>query len=350
MTSLVHRCVSLIILSFLLVSVVKSVPLLSDTKDVVNYRLPNNTFPIRYDVYLKTEVHQKDFSFDGNVVITFEAKENTSSVTLHYRQIDIIDLKLMKLDGSALFPEKPTYQKDNITEFLTIPTSVPFIQGNQYKVEISYNGTLRSDNQGFYRSSYKNEKDEEVYIATTQFEQTEARHAFPCYDEPGTRAIYSIKIKHHKNFSAISNMRVKSQIAIGDYFDTTFEDTPKMQTYLLAFVVSDFDSIKNSTSSPPQSVYARKAAIQEKQADLALDVGVKVIDTMQTHFGVNYTLPKLDQISIPDFYWGAMENWGKFDSFTLIGLQIKSPFLSKTPLNFLSNRTCHISRRTSIVQ
>lgn len=91
---------------------------------------------------------------------------------------------------------------------------------------------------------------------------------------------------------------------------TTFEDTPIMQTYILAFVISEFDFIENNQAGVPQRVYGRSEAIKNNQGTFALEAGLKVMDYMQKYFEMEYYLPKMYQVAIPDFFFNAMENWG----------------------------------------
>lgn len=286
-----------------------SVTLNKNSSKPVNYRLPNNTYPIRYDLFLHTEIHRKEFNFLGNVAITFKALENTNNVTLHSRSIDIKEVGLTHFNYTKI-PGKLNIQYERELDFMIIVTSFLLLKDNEYKLNIQYTGTLRSDNFGFYRSSYFNKNNEEVFLATTQFQHTEARTTFPCYDEPGIRAIFSIDIRHHKSYFALSNMPVKITHRAGDYMDTIFEDTLPMQTYLLAFVISDYGFVENKGSNPPQRVYARNEAIEQHEVDFALDVGVKLLSALEEHFSINYTLPKMDQVAVPDFFYGAMEHWG----------------------------------------
>jgi len=184
--------------------------------------------------------------------------------------------------------------------------------GQSVIIEITYTATLRSDNAGFYRSSYVTADGSTKWLATTQFESTDARHAFPCYDEPATRSSFSIAIEHGAVYTAISNMPEQSRVAVaGDETRvlTTFETIPNVQTYLLAFVVSDFEYIENANVRTPQRVFGKPASIQNGEGEFALAAGVKLLEGFEQYFGFDYALPKMDQIGIPDFAAGAMENW-----------------------------------------
>jgi aminopeptidase N len=292
--------------------VIFSVFLFSRSKcEELSYRLPNDTIPIRYDIYISTEIHTgEDFEFNGNVKIQLKVVEETEQITIHSRFLDIKKVSLRKIDGAAEIAGT-TYDLKKEVDFLIVKSPEKLIVDQQYILELDYNGTLRTDNMGFYRSSYKNEDGKDVFLATTQFEQTDSRHGFPCYDEPGIRAFFGLTIRHHKSYNAVSNMPVQETTQDGDYFRTKFQDTPRMQAFIMAFVISDFEYIVNETSKPPQKVYARPESIKKGEAKFALDTGISALQKLESELGINYTLPKLDQIAIPDYSWGAMENWGK---------------------------------------
>ena len=283
-----------------------------DDSDGKDYRLPNNTKPLRYDVSLVTNVHRGEAAFSGTVRIRIQALANTNSITLHYRQLTIDTIQVFSNpDGTpSLIPSNPSFTED--LEFLTINVNNQLMVNQQYLVVITYHGLLRDDNMGFYRSTYKNPDGKTVWLATTQFEQTDARHAFPCYDEPQLRATFGIEIKHDKSYFAISNMPDTSRTpeAGTDYVTTKFQDTLPVQPYLIAFVVSDFKSIGNSLPAKPQRVFAKSQSINNNEAVLALDASELILSKFEEHLGVTYNLPKMDQIAIPDFDAGAMENWG----------------------------------------
>ncbi|XP_058836977.1 uncharacterized protein LOC131693281 [Topomyia yanbarensis] len=276
------------------------------------YRLPNTTLPLKYDIELTTHVHDNtnpnQFDFEGKVLISLQIlEENITNITLHYRQTTITHVKLSEANGTVIIDDDSSFSTIEDLEFLVINAPVA-LNPVVHLLEIEYHGVLRTDNGGFYRSSYTNANGDTRWIATTQFESTDARHAFPCYDEPSIRAPISLKLTHGSTYYAISNMPIKSISVIANYTTTEFHETLSMQTYLLAFVVSDFDNVSDYNND--QSVYAIPTAIANGDLDFALQTGVKIIHALEDFLQVNYSFPKLDQIAIPDFAAGAMENWG----------------------------------------
>ncbi|XP_034486438.1 aminopeptidase N [Drosophila innubila] len=281
----------------------------ADDNSDYNYRLPNNTVPVSYNVELWTEVHTGKREFQGKVIIDLQVIEATSSITLHARQTENFKASIISKDtvNSNSIPLTVTYESRR--EFLLLtPTSSTnnFAANTNWTLTIEYTGFLRTDQGGFYLSSYTDDEGEVHYLATTQFESTNARHAFPCYDEPAKRANFTITLHHNPSHNAISNMPVDKEKSKDGV--TVFQTTPRMSTYLIAFIVSDFESTGGELNGLPQRVFSRKG--KQDEQEWTLWSGMVVESSLAKYFGVPFALPKLDQAGIPDFSAGAMENWG----------------------------------------
>lgn len=149
-----------------------------DIIDDLSYRLPNNSRPIKYNLFVTTDIHRDEREFQGEVEIQIEVLENSNSITLHYRQITITNVDLFNSSNSLIEPKvNVSYQED--VEFLIIKPLEPLTRGKIYWVKISYQGFLRDDNMGFYRSTYIDKNGKTVPYAATKFEPHNARHAFP---------------------------------------------------------------------------------------------------------------------------------------------------------------------------
>lgn len=176
----------------------------------LQYRLPNDTKPETYDITLTTRVDIQNFTFDGKVKIGITVLEATSTIKLHHRQLTILSVSLWTTTIPALQINLNEFTYDQDVEHLIIPiTNGPLLANTRYTLEIDYTGTLRQDNGGFYRSKYLNNNGVEVWLATTQFSPTNARHAFPCMDEPYLKASFTIRIIHGSTYMALSNMEVR---------------------------------------------------------------------------------------------------------------------------------------------
>lgn len=135
---------------------------------------------------------------------------------------------------------------------------------------------------------------------------------FSSFDEPGLRATFVVSIQHHNSYAAISNMPLYGVTTVDeDFVISAFERTPLVQTYLIAFLISDFHFIEDlDDEGVPHRIYSTPEDIADGFGDLALNVSRSLLDGFQEYLGINYSLPKMDQAAIPDFAAGAMENWG----------------------------------------
>lgn len=151
-----------------------------DQIDELNFRLPNDTNPLSYDIWLSTNIHVGEFGFDGRVIILFEVVETTEVLVLNSRLSTIQNISIFGSDN-ALIEENVEFVQNEILEFLTIRPVQQLVQGQQYSVQIFYNGTILDDHVGFFRASYNDPSGNVVWMACTQFQAMQARHAFPWY-------------------------------------------------------------------------------------------------------------------------------------------------------------------------
>jgi aminopeptidase N len=279
----------------------------------ITYRLPNDTRPLKYEVFIKTDVDKAIFEFDGRVRILVRALEETSTVTLQYRDMSIVNVDLLNSDGEVINFNLPfEFVQPVSLEFLRIKLPQMMNVGDEFLLEILYNGTMQSQfsGTGFYRA-YFVENGTTIWYGTTQFESTDARHAFPCYDEPGIRAPIKLQLQHDASYTAYANMPVSYKFPIPDsnYVMTVFEETPPMQTYLLAFLISPFLELSNNETLFPQKILAKPQSIRNNEAEFAASIANEMLMKFITHLNVNFSLPKLDHAAITQFSAGAMENW-----------------------------------------
>ncbi|CAH2105873.1 unnamed protein product [Euphydryas editha] len=281
----------------------------STTKDdenaVTDVRLPTNIRPDRYYIKLTPYIFEGNFTFDGEISIIITVKNKTNKITFHGVELTFHRIELYKKeDGKEIKIIRKT--EDVPRQFHIITTAESLIAGQQYVLNISYTGILNDNLHGFYRSSYE-EKKVKRWIAVTQFQATDARRAFPCWDEPALKARFTISIARPSNMTSVSNMNIIGKEAhdtLKDYIWDHYAESLPMSTYLVAFAVTDFGNMSDNNFS----VWARKEALPS--AAYALDIGPKILKFLEEYYKIKFPLPKIDMIALPDFKAGAMENWG----------------------------------------
>ncbi len=194
------------------------------------------------------------------------------------------------------------------TVTFTFPSELPVGEG---VLTIKFSGILNNQMAGFYRSNYTDIHGVSKVMASTQFESLDARRAFPCWDEPSAKAVFSVTLVVPIDLTAFSNMpelKVRT-LPGGKLKEILYMDTPKMSSYLVAFCVGEFDFVQDMTDHGVLvRVYTPPG--KSEHGDFALKCALRTLDLYDDFFGVPYPLPKLDMVAIPEFAMGAMENWG----------------------------------------
>ena len=234
--------------------------------------------------------------------------------------------------GDQLEVVAVSYDKDR--EFFIIYTGAELRRGARYRVRIEYTAHLKDNLKGFYRSVYTDPVTNTTeYVAVTQFQATDARRAFPCFDEPGVKAAYEVcreytfslshyfrhsfcqvKLGRTRDMSSISNMpQQQTGVAMAgteDYVWDVYQRSVKMSTYLVAFVVSKFKFVEAEKRSNGVRFRIWSQPSSVDQTEYAKEMGPRMLEFFENYFNVPFPLPKQDMIAIPDFGAGAMENWG----------------------------------------
>ncbi|NXY70497.1 AMPE aminopeptidase, partial [Glareola pratincola] len=280
-----------------------------ETGEWRHFRLPTYVKPVHYDLEIQPEM-EKD-TYTGSVNISIALEKSTSYLWLHLRETKITEMPtLQKSSGQQIaltdcFEYKPQ-------EYIVMKAEAELSITNEsdpYILTLKFEGRLNGSLVGFYRTTYT--EDEKIKsIAATDHEPTDARKSFPCFDEPNKKATYTISIIHEETYQALSNMPVQESVQLGNGWNrTTFEKSVPMSTYLVCFAVHQFQWVeRTSARGKPLRVYAQPQQIHT--AEYAANVTKIVFDFFEQYFDLNYSLPKLDKIAIPDFGTGAMENWG----------------------------------------
>jgi len=283
---------------------------------VTDVRLPRHLVPEQYDLQLTPFIIPDNWTINGYVEITMVCKSAGKNVTLHSVDTEIQNKTVVVQDESGDNIEISSYSYDHDREFFILQLAENLVVGKRYIVKIKFTSYLKDNLKGFYRSEYTDQesKDETKYLAVTQFQPTDARRAFPCFDEPGIKAKFKVSLGRRKDMSSIANMPIKDKgVAMeGDdeYVWDHYENSVKMSTYLVAFVVSKFEfrESEKTENGVRFRIWTRKDAIP--QTEYARDIGPKMLKFFEDYFQVEFPLPKQDMIAAPDFAAGAMENWG----------------------------------------
>ena len=287
------------------------------------HRLDSNVKPIKYDITITPNLG--DFSFVGEEVIQILLQRSTKSITLHSADLQINSAELIDKKSS----HKPLRISTN-SKAETISFHFSKQISGTVKFKLKFTGSINDQLRGFYRSKYHH-NGKEKHIATTQFEATDARRMFPCFDEPSHKAIFKLSVVVPKHVQVISNT---TEASISSHEQgikiVRFEPSPKMSTYLLALIIGEFEHLAGKSKNGVK-IRVHTPRGKKTQAKFALDVTKKALDYLENYFGIKYPLPVLDLIAIPDFSAGAMENWGAitFKETALLIDDQNSSFLSK---------------------
>lgn len=279
------------------------------------FRLPNDTLPLRYDLKVTTHIHLQNYDFQGELSIVIDTLRSVRDIYLNSLGISITRASLWDYPkgGSPIQDiSSSRIRYDTTYEFVIFELTNYLTTGRKYTLDINYTGKVRNDGSGgFYWRQYS-ESGQNRIVAGTQFQATEARYAFPCYDEPQIRAVMAITIVHGQALNAISNMPVKSRTVSNGYATTVFEDSPPMQSYIAAWVVSDFNSVIATGSNAPQRVYGSPLSVSSGQLNQAASFSANILNFFDDYLNLRYSsfMPKIDHVAMPDHVSAAMENWG----------------------------------------
>ena len=268
------------------------------------YRLPRTVVPSRYELNLEPDLDAA--TFVGSVVITVDISEAIDEVVLNSIELEIDEAWLETAGADRV---ETTIAYDEMTERAVLALAGT-VQAGTATVHARFRGILNDKLHGFYRSTFLDDSGAERVIATTQFEATDARRAFPCWDEPDFKAVFAVTLVVGGELTALSNAAEATVVPSGDGRRAVqFEDTMTMSTYLVAFIVGpleltdpvDVDGTPLRIAHPPGKGHL---------TGFALESGAFALRHFQEYFGLPYPGGKLDLVAVPDFAFGAMENLG----------------------------------------
>ncbi|KAI1965852.1 hypothetical protein LOZ58_000752 [Ophidiomyces ophidiicola] len=285
--------------------------------------LPDAVTPSHYAISLYDIQFGGSWGYSGTVKIDTKVASPTADIVLNVKAIDVQSAELTPKAGSKS-AKSSDISYDKTSERATIKFAEA-IQPGDYLLELKFTGTANNHMAGFYRAKYRStetpapgtpKEGDDLYMLSTQFEACDARQAFPCFDEPNLKATFDFEIEVPKELVAISNMPIKStrEGKTPELKFVSFDRTPIMSTYLLAWAVGDFEYVEAHTqrkyngASIPVRVYTTRGL--KEQARFALECAHKTVDYFSEVFQIDYPLPKSDLLAVHEFAMGAMENWG----------------------------------------
>jgi puromycin-sensitive aminopeptidase len=270
----------------------------------MDHRLPATVVPKRYDLRLEPDLTAATFS--GEAVITVEVETIVTEIVCNTVELGIQSAALTR-DGSVPIHGSIALDAANERARFVFPAA---IAPGEWKLTLRFTGTLNDRLHGFYRSTYKDATGASHTIAATQFEATDARRGFPCWDEPAFKAVFGVTLVVAENLAAVSNSAIVREEPLGDGRRAVhFADTIRMSTYLVAFVVGELEATEAVMVGPtPLRVWSVPG--KRHLARFALDIGAYSLDFFERYYGLPYPGDKVDLLAIPDFAAGAMENLG----------------------------------------
>jgi puromycin-sensitive aminopeptidase len=272
------------------------------------YRLPTTVRPHAYRLVLTPDLDAATFAGDVEIDVTVETA--TTTVTLNAAELEVTFAELNDADPDAGYALAPTsIALDPEEERVTLTFAEPLRPGPA-TLHLSFTGILNDKLHGFYRSTFTDETGAERVIATTQMESTDARRAFPCWDEPALKATFEVTLVVDDALAAYSNGAVVEEGPAGDgKRRVRFAPTMAMSTYLVAFVVGPLEATEPlEVNGVPLRIVHPPGKGHLTQ--FALTVGAHALTYFTEYFGIPYPSDKLDLVAIPDFAFGAMENLG----------------------------------------
>jgi puromycin-sensitive aminopeptidase len=268
------------------------------------YRLARNVIPSAYRIFLTPDLESATFA--GRVEIDVTVTRRTSQITLHALDL-VVGAAALSSQSVTYRSGEPTYSEEYHTATFAFDEEIP---EGEATLEIAFTGVLNDLLVGFYRSTFVDAAGQSHVIATTQFEHSDARRAFPCWDEPSFKATWQINLTVPAHLAAYSNSPETSSTDLGNGWRTvTFSPTMVMSSYLVAFVVGPFEETEavDVDGVAMRVIYPRGKG---HLAAMATDAGAFALRFFADYFDIPYPGDKLDQAAIPDFSFGAMENLG----------------------------------------
>ncbi len=295
----------------------------------------NELNPNNYKIHLILDP-KEEFNFQGITEIKITPNTPVDSLTLNSDNLAIWNcmIKAEKDEWNCTFKSNP--KEDQLIIYFPKKVAVPFT------VIVNYMGKFSKDLLGLYRCKYVY-KGKEGFVLSTQFEEHYARRAFPCFDHPSKKSVFDIEFVIDKDLIGVSNTEIKEEKELENGKKLViFKQTPKMCTYLLYFGVSEFESIEDTSGDYLIRVLTTPGKAQ--YGKFALETARNSLDFCEKYTGIKYPLTKCDLLGIPDFPFGAMENYGAItfrESMFLLYPKISSSMVKLTIAGVTAHEVSH---------
>src|SRR5262245_16205142 len=273
------------------------------------YRLPTTVIPERYEIKLAPDLSAATFAGEEKVAI--QIIEPVRQIVVNAAELEFQSVSI-KGSGGEVVRGNAALDVENEQVTFDFPE---ILNPGRWQLQIAFSGILNDKLHGFYRSTYKDPNGREKTLASTQFESTDARRAFPCWDEPAFKAVFQVTLVVDQALVAISNARVVREAPLPGTGkkEVVFADSIKMSTYLVAFIVGEFEETHPvMVGNAPLRVWAVPG--KGHLAKFAQEIGKFSLQHFSDYYDIAYPGDKLDLIAIPDFASGAMENLGAIRS------------------------------------
>lgn len=271
-------------------------------------RLYSEFQPKHYQLHIHPD--RDSMTFTGTVVISGQKVYRPNQrLTFHQKDLKITKASIIRHDKKGDQSIEVARINHHAKYYEVRLHTDQILYPGQYTVQMEFEGKITPQMTGIYPCLFDHDGQKKSLIAT-QFESHHAREAFPCIDEPEAKAIFDLSLTAPKGEVVLGNTPVASEKTDGDLTVTTFEPTPRMSTYLLAFVIGEMHSVERATKDGIVVRSWSTVAQPKSHLNFSVDEAVAILEFFTDYFGVPYPLAKCDQVALPDFDSGAMENWG----------------------------------------
>jgi aminopeptidase N len=264
-------------------------------------KLPKGVRPAEYSIRIAPDLQK--LTFAGSETVKLHAEKPVAKLVLNALEMEIASASL---DGRPL--SEKAIALDETAQTLTLNLPDQLTEGH-HELALAFSGKINAQGQGLFYARYQEQgTNEKKVMVGTQFEATDARRMFPCWDEPSFRARFQLTVVVPENFTAVSNMPVEGEEKVPGGKEVRFSTSPSMSSYLVVLVAGELDSIAAEKDGVKLRVVTTKG--KAEMGRYALESAARILQYYNDYFGVPYPLPKLDLIAIPGGFGGAMENWG----------------------------------------